>query len=896
MAVRATLAHGRARADLRLEPRGRGRGAGIRLVARPRGPERRDAARRPAIALRARPRARGQEAAAPPDGGPGHRGSRHRLAGGGPAGGGAGAGARDGDPRRRAAPRAELRRAHRDLGHRADRARGSGSGHHHRGRDVHRLVADPPVRRGLDPRPHRPVHGGSGHLRGEARPAGHVRHRRHHPREARGAESAVRGGDRLRGGPDLPGGYGGVCDTGRRQVTRELRQAGSRQTKPCEGRLARAPRPRARADQLSRGHRGGRGPGARHGAGRGGARRKRRNGPVDREPQALGRASPRHLEAAGVLPAGGGRGGRADRGELPGDGGGRVPHRHGRARRGDHQGEEEGTRLARRPRAVGRGVPPAAQAGGMAVAPFREIERSYFDLRWHLDPVGATQAGVKTYDDRYGRFSPSALAPHLAALKSISAALEETTTAELEDEIDRTALLNEIRVTLRRFEGERPQAKNPAFWLSHLLGGLHFLLGRRDRTAEERAASLAGRLEDVPRLLDDARVALVEPVRVFVETALRVNEGGLSLVREVGAGLGERVAAAADAAAAAMAAFAHDLERWLEGASDQFALGEDDFNFHLHYEHSLRDTAPELWRYGLHLKEELEADLGARAARLDRGKGWQDVADRLRADHPPASGLVDAYAVEMARARDFVASRGLAPIPDAPLDVVPTPAFMRPVIPFAAYDPPGAYSRDRTGWFYVTLPDPALPPSVQERILRDHCRYELGVTALHEGYPGHHLHLVHAQQQPSDTRKVVWTPLTVEGWAFYCEDMMGEEGFYRSEEEQFFQRVHLLWRAARILLDVGLHTRGMTFEQAVEYLTTHLRVDRANAEAEVRRYCAEPAYPLCYAVGRREILELRKDFRAAQGKAFTLRRFHDALLRYGGLPVTLIRWGLGLNA
>ena len=531
----------------------------------------------------------------------------------------------------------------------------------------------------------------------------------------------------------------------------------------------------------------------------------------------------------------------------------------------------------------------------MAVARFREIERSFFDLRWHLDPVGATQAGVKTYDDRYGRFSPSALAPHLAALKSIAAALEETTADHLEDEIDRTALLNEIRVTLRRFERERPQAKNPGFWLSHLLGGLHFLLGRRDRTPEERAVSLVGRLEDVPRLLDDARAALVEPVRVFVETALRINEGGLSLVREVGAGLGERVAAAADAAAAAMAAFAHDLERWLEGASEQFALGEEDFNFHLHYEHALRDMAPELWRYGLHLKDEVEADLGTRAARLDRGKSWHDVADRLRADHPPASALVDAYSGEMARARDFVASRGLAAIPDAALDVVPTPAFMRPIIPFAAYDPPGAYSPDRTGWFYVTLPDAALPPSAQERILRDHCRYELGVTALHEGYPGHHLQLVHAQQQPSDTRKIVWTPLTVEGWALYSEDMMGEEGFYRSEEEQFFQRVHLLWRAARILLDVGLHTRGMTFEQAVEYLTSHLRVDRANAEAEVRRYCAEPAQPLCYAVGRREILELRKDFRAAQGKAFTLRGFHDALLRYGGLPVTLIRWGLGLN-
>jgi hypothetical protein len=531
----------------------------------------------------------------------------------------------------------------------------------------------------------------------------------------------------------------------------------------------------------------------------------------------------------------------------------------------------------------------------MAVAAFREIERAYFDLRWHLDPVAATQAGVKAHDDRYGRYGASALAPYLAALKALAAALEESTAAGLDDEIDRTALLNEIRVTVRRFERERPQVKNPGFWLSHLLGGLHFLLGRADRTPEEKAVALAGRLEDVAGLLDDARATLSQPARVFVETALRVNQGGLSLVREVGAGLDERVGAAANAAAAALAAFAHDLESWLDTASDEFALGEEDFNFHLHYEHALPDTAPELWRYGLHLKEEIEADLAHRAQRLAGGTRWPEVAERLRADHPPAATLVDAYAAEMARARDFVAVRGLAPIPEAPLDVVPTPAFMRPIIPFAAYDSPGAYSSDRTGWFYVTLPDPALPLAAQERMLRDHCRHELAATALHEGYPGHHLHLVHAQAQPSDTRKNVWTPLTVEGWALYCEDMMGEEGFYRSEEEQFFQRVHLLWRAARVLLDVGLHTRGMTFAQAVEYLVTHLRVDRANAEAEVRRYCAEPVQPLCYAVGRRELLELRKDFRAARGAAFTLRGFHDAILPYGGLPVTLMRWGLGLN-
>ena len=538
----------------------------------------------------------------------------------------------------------------------------------------------------------------------------------------------------------------------------------------------------------------------------------------------------------------------------------------------------------------------------MAVAPFRELERSYFDLRWHLDPVAASQAGVTAYDDRYGRYGPDTLEPHLAALKSLAVALEEASTDQLEDEIDRTALLNEMRVSVRRFERERPQVRDPGFWLSHLLGGLHVLLLRHDRPPDGRARAIAARLEDVPRFLDDARATLQEPVAVFVETALRMTVGGALLIKQAGAELAarhpdqaEQLRAAADGAAAALIAFQHDLERWLESGSEHFAIGEDLFNFHLHYEHALRDTAPELWRYGHHLMEELEADLGRRAARFEAGGHWSEVVQRLRADHPPGDTLVEVYAREMERARDFVRQRDLVAIPDAPLRVAATPEFMRPLVPFAAYDSPGAYSSDRTGWFWVTLPDPALPPIQQERMLRDHCRYELGATALHEGYPGHHLQLVTMQQQASHTRKNLWTPLTVEGWALYCEDMMAEEGFYASEEERLFQRLHLLWRAVRVLLDVGLHTRGMTFEQAVDYMVAHLHVERANAEAEVRRYCATPTYQLCYAVGRRELLRLRDDFRAARGSAASLRAFHDAVLPNGGLPVSFIRWGLGLG-
>ena len=536
----------------------------------------------------------------------------------------------------------------------------------------------------------------------------------------------------------------------------------------------------------------------------------------------------------------------------------------------------------------------------MAVGAFPELERSYFDLRWHFDPVAATLAGLTAYDDHFGRYSPAFLAPHLAALKSIALALEEAPADDLQTEIDRTALLNEIRVTIRQFETERPQAKNPEFWLTHLFGGLYGLLRRADRGSEANAASVAARLEDVPAFLDDAHAALTEPVRRFAETALQMCPGGVLLVREVRAAYvdgpaGERVAAAAEVAGAALAAFEHDLDRWVEAGSEHFAMGEDGFNFLLHYQHVLRDTAPELWRYGLRLKDEVVADLAARAQRLAGSADWPALVDKLRGEHPTAEGLVAAYAREMERARAFVAARGLAPIPAVPLDVIATPEFMRPLLPFAAYDSPGPYAAEPRGLFYVTVPDPALPEAARERVLRDHSRHEIAATSLHEGYPGHHLQLVLAQASASETRKNIYTPLTLEGWALYCEELMADEGFYASEEERFFQRVHLLWRAMRIVLDVGLHTRGMTYDDAVTQLVDEVHMERSLAEAEVSRYCATPAYQVCYGVGRRELLRLRDDYRQARGSAFTLRGFHDHVLSYGGLPVALMRWGMGLG-
>jgi uncharacterized protein (DUF885 family) len=527
---------------------------------------------------------------------------------------------------------------------------------------------------------------------------------------------------------------------------------------------------------------------------------------------------------------------------------------------------------------------------------YGELVRSYLDLRWQLDPVAASQAGIERHDGRLGEFSTPQVKAALAALKAMAAAFEYCEAASLADEVDQTAVLNDIRIAIARFEQERPHERNPEFHLSHLFTGLFTPLLRNDQPLEQRARGLAGRLRETPRFLKDARATLCDPAKVFTETALAVAAGGRGLfseaVPEFAATLSiaarQEVLEALEPAREAMEDFTAYLAGELaDRAGAEFAIGRKQFDFRLHYEHALRETAPELLRYGEALVKELERDLEGRAAALAPGVPWRALVGRLREVHPTRAGLVSAYAGAMERARRFVSERDLVGIPDGKLEVIATPSFMQPLIPFAAYEPPGAFAASRTGWFYVSVPE--------EAQLREHSADELAVTALHEGYPGHHLQFLAAQAQPSAVRKVVWTSLSAEGWALYCEEMMGEEGFYQRPEEAFFQRLHLLWRAVRVVLDVRLHTAAMSVEKAVRYMMDTLDLARDSAEAEVRRYCCAPANALCYAVGRRELIRLRDDWRRRAGQGYSLRKFHDDVLSYGGLPVSLMRWGMGLG-
>jgi uncharacterized protein (DUF885 family) len=250
----------------------------------------------------------------------------------------------------------------------------------------------------------------------------------------------------------------------------------------------------------------------------------------------------------------------------------------------------------------------------------------------------------------------------------------------------------------------------------------------------------------------------------------------------------------------------------------------------------------------------------------------------------------------MAAIRQYVIDHEIVTIPAGEtLRIVETPPYLRPIIPYAAYMPPGMLEEKQEGHFLVTPVDPDAPAEEQEQKLKGHYWAKLPITALHEAYPGHHLQLVWANRRETIPRRLgsLMATLFIEGWAFYCEELLEQMGYIAAPVQRLGRLNDQLWRAARIVLDVSLHTRGMKVEEAIDLLVKECGLEPANAQAEVRRYTQSPTQPQSYLMGKLAILDIVRDYQRAHPGA-SLRAQHDAILGCGSLPPRLIRKQLGL--
>jgi hypothetical protein len=263
--------------------------------------------------------------------------------------------------------------------------------------------------------------------------------------------------------------------------------------------------------------------------------------------------------------------------------------------------------------------------------------------------------------------------------------------------------------------------------------------------------------------------------------------------------------------------------------------------------------------------------------------------------------------------RGFIERAHIVTIPSPVLPIVEeTPPFMR-ALTFASMDTPGPYEHTaKEAFFNVTVPERDWTPEHVREFMAQFNYDTLTAVAVHEAYPGHYVQFLWVQSAPSKVRKLVGSHSNAEGWAHYCEQMMLDEGYGRpvvhpsaptagapgtpaggrSDEKYLKLRLgqlqDALLRNARYIAGIEMHTRKMTFDQAIDFFVKEGYQSRAVAETETKRGTSDPTY-LVYTLGKLEILKLREDYKQKVGTKFNLQEFHDQFLKQGFPPVKIIR-------
>jgi uncharacterized protein (DUF885 family) len=168
--------------------------------------------------------------------------------------------------------------------------------------------------------------------------------------------------------------------------------------------------------------------------------------------------------------------------------------------------------------------------------------------------------------------------------------------------------------------------------------------------------------------------------------------------------------------------------------------------------------------------------------------------------------------------------------------------------------------------------------------------YNIPVLTLHECEPGHSFQMALAEEQTSlpSFRRHIYFSGSGEGWGLYSEWLGNELGIYRTPYEKFGQLSYDMWRAARLVIDTGIHRYGWSRQQAIDYLASHTALSQHEVETEVDRYISWPGQALAYKLGELTILKLRKEAETTLGAKFDERRFHDALLGLGSVPLNVL--------
>jgi uncharacterized protein (DUF885 family) len=535
----------------------------------------------------------------------------------------------------------------------------------------------------------------------------------------------------------------------------------------------------------------------------------------------------------------------------------------------------------------------ASQAGADG-ADLRTLAHEYYQWRDAAYPVATSDQGDHQYDSRLADFRMSEV---LKRRRHVSDLLTHVKGMAVEgwskdDRIDR--ILFQSQLSGQDFFDRRlnPESSDPQLYVDECTNAIFSLLKKDYAPHRTRALAATARLEQMPALLRTARANLTQPVKLYASLAIEAVRGGdelytvslMTLADDLSGAERQQLVKARDAALSALHGYADWLASGLSKMPDWQPMGAASYNYLLKHVLLLPFDAHDVAHLG---EVELVRYRALEAMLKDPSLASPDPA---RAKHVPKdqAEFLAAYESRLKEIVDFLQAHQLVTIPKylGPFQIRQLPEAFKPTSPGGFMNPPGLYDKDPGGFYFIPTYNPKSGNFYIRAAIEDP-RPILG----HEGIPGHFLQISIANHVPDEIRRQHGDNVFAEGWALYGEEMLMREGLYPDNSAAQGQILRLSrYRSARIGVDVNLHTGRWTFEQAVRYFMEAGGLDREAAEGEAAGAASAPTQKISYITGKWQIMRLLGRYRDKQGTNFRLGAFHDQLISYGTLPLTVIEW------
>ena len=511
--------------------------------------------------------------------------------------------------------------------------------------------------------------------------------------------------------------------------------------------------------------------------------------------------------------------------------------------------------------------------------------------------VSDTDAGIPNLSVAYYASELERIRKQLEALNGI-----DTTQLSFEDSIDWRFAQSILKGKEIRQSEHQTWKMDPRNYMSfRALGSII----EKPGAVSYKVAQLEARLKVLPIQLQNGQNQLAFYVPRFQELSLFMAENAASLFNkdlmefastsEGGDKLIPLISKCQEALANYTAFIANELPK---KPQRDFAMGKATYNRMLEQQFLLAYNDETLWEFGKVQFDQTISELEALAKEIDPNKTWQELATEIKNEYPEPHEMIAAHQLWVDSSKAHILNNNLIPIPwKERVQVVPRAEYLRKTSYYGNFSRAQGKDKDSifTAQWMINPFEDRWDDQTKQEYLVEHDWGVIIVTAPHESYAGHHVQGLYQMHNPSKLRRENGLSMFSEGWGLYNEQLMSETGFFPSKRIHLRQLQLRLWRNARVVYDVGMHTGKMTYDEAIQMMTDKVGFLRWAAQLEVDSASERPGYFIGYFMGMSEILKMRELYKEKRGEDFTLSDFHEKLLKIGNMPPRLMEASLFRN-